>query len=435
MKDHLNIFEHYSQKDALPIENNSTRNLGIVIKNNPLALYSVLDLISKKSGVNISKPSHPDEWFLRLQVKIKSFAKEEVTVLNVIAMTLTTSALDFYSGELVENKTENITDMLIYSKGTLIVIEAKRNSTDARKQLEKQIRELNTEFENNGYQKLESEPFISLTWDDVLANLKNINVLTCGKDVILNDYIDHIKKRVPSFFPVQTFNKLRTADADHIKRRIERLSENFDTDVRLRYESGVPIYWIKLLEKKYMAEVAFRNYNEDLAFYLHPGNTKGQGNWLYVESNKLSILDSNQISVQGFDLEICTQANLKISDAWGGFKFGLDMGTKDKDILRAIFKRICGKRKCSDNTELVAIFQEYGEIINAKSFEENFEESFQNPDHDYTFLISLSISIRVGDIFDIFKKIDITDPVKPENDKTIEFAKQIIEKIYDLIEN
>lgn len=435
MKDHLNIFEHYSQKDALPIENNSTRNLGIVIKNNSLALYSVLDLISEKSGVNISKPSHPDEWFLKLQVKIKSFAREEVTVKNVIAMTLTTSVLDFYSDELAENETENITDMLIYSKETLIVIEAKRDSTDARKQLEKQIAELSTEFENNGYQKFETVKFISLTWDDVVASLQDINVLTCGKDVILNDYIDHIKKRVPSFFPVQTFNKLRTADADHIKRRIERFSENFGTEVRLRYESGVPIYWIKLLEKKYMAEVAFRNYNEDLAFYLYPGNTKGQGNWLFAESNSLSILDSNQISVQGFKLEICTQANLKISDAFGGFKFGLDMGTKDKDILREIFKRICGKRRCSDNTELLEIFQEYGEIINVKSFEDNFEESFQNPDHDYTFQIALTISIRVGNIFDVFKKIDTTDTVKPENDKTVEFTKQIIEKIYDLIEN
>lgn len=71
MNRHLNIFEHYSQKGALPIENNSTRNLGLVIKNNPLALFVLLDLIAEKSETKILKPSVPDDLIIDLQVAIK----------------------------------------------------------------------------------------------------------------------------------------------------------------------------------------------------------------------------------------------------------------------------------------------------------------------------------------------------------------------------
>lgn len=35
---HLNIFEHYTQKGSLPIENNVSRGLAILFNENPLVL-------------------------------------------------------------------------------------------------------------------------------------------------------------------------------------------------------------------------------------------------------------------------------------------------------------------------------------------------------------------------------------------------------------
>ena len=435
MKDHLNLFEYYSQKGILPIENNSTRNLGIVIKNNLLALYGLLDMISEKSGQTIQKPAHPDEWFLKLQIKIKNFAKEDIEISNVIAATLTTKNLEFYGEEDEDNETENITDMMLYSKGTLIILEAKRNDFDATNQLKKQITELQQEWERNSRPKLEGPCYISLTWDNIVNVLNDIHTLTEGKDVILNDYIEHIKNSVPAFFPVQTFFKLNTYDTEHIKRRIERFANNYGTDVNLRNKSIEPIYWVKLFEKEYVKELVYQNYNESLALYFFPGNTIGQGYQLFAPKNKLGLLKIASITVQGFELKYSLKPYLKVSDAYARWKYDVDVKTTDINILKKIFKDVCGSKKSSNNAGLINTLNEYKGIISISTFEEGFKEAFKNSEHNYTFIISLTMGVIFENMFETLKKIDTVNPVTPEADKIVAFTKEIEQRVYDLIEN
>lgn len=320
MKDHLNLFEYYSQAGALPIENNSTRNLGIVIKNNPTVLFSFLDLIGEKSKVDIQKPAHKDDWFLKLQVKIKNLAKDdkdEIEIKNVIGMTLTTAHSEFYSLENNDTEVESITDMVVYSNGTLIIVEAKRDSTDATEQLKKQVFELKREWENNGFEDFGDPVHISVTWDDVVDRLNNINTLTDGKDAILDDYIEHVKNSVPAFFPVQTFDKLNENDSEHIKRRVERFARNYDTEIIPRNGTGDTLYWVRLLKKEYVKELVYQSYDKNLRLSFYPGNTMGQGHSLFSEENKLSILNTSSIFIDNRKLTLSLKSSLKVSNAWG----------------------------------------------------------------------------------------------------------------------
>lgn len=272
-------------------------------------------MIRKESKINIQNPSNPDDWFIRLQLKIKNFAKEDIVIQNVVGVTLTTKNLEFFGLEDNQSNIENITDMVVYSNGTLIIIEAKRNNTDARKQLKRQISELEIEWKKSGSDDFENVKYISLTWDNIVESLNNINNLIEGKDAILNDYIEHIKNSVPKFFPVQTFDKLNEYDYEHIKRRIERFAENYNTEFKTRNTAVNIIYWVKLFEKEYIKELAYQNYNKDLKLYLFPGNTIGQGYSLFKEENKLSILNTKTICVNNYNLEVTVRPNLKISDS------------------------------------------------------------------------------------------------------------------------
>lgn len=435
MKDHLNIFEYYNQNGAFPIENNSTRNLGIVIKNNPIVFYSFLDLLSEKSNTQIIKPTHPDEWFLELQVKIKNFAKEDLEISNVIAVTLTTNNLEFYKEEGEESETENITDMIIFSKGTLVIIEAKRDNVDARNQLKKQIKELEQELRNNDNMNYTSAQYVSLTWDEVVGRLNDINMFTDERDPILNDYVEHIKNSVPSFFPVQILNRLEAKDTDHIKRRIERFANNYGTDVIVRNKTGVPLYWVKLLDKEYVKELTYRNYDNELALYLYPGNTIKQGHNLFNKCNTLSILQMSSISIRGIDIPLSIQPYLKISDAWGKGKFEVSVNATDRYTLEKVFKDVCGRKKGSDNAALIKKFDEFKDIISINSFEEKFKETFKDSEHDYTFIVSLTICIYFEKLFEVLKRIDCLNIVTNETDAVVEFTKEIVNKIYYLIEN
>ncbi len=112
---HLNIFEHYSQKDTLPIENSNTRNLGIVLNSDKLCLDRFLDLVSKKckeqkSTIVIEKPKNEDDFFIDIQVAIKELAERGLVIENLIGATLTTQESIFEEESTIKPDKNNITD-------------------------------------------------------------------------------------------------------------------------------------------------------------------------------------------------------------------------------------------------------------------------------------------------------------------------------------
>lgn len=143
----------------------------------------------------------------------------------------------------------------------------------------------------------------------------------------------------------------------------------------------------------------------------------------------------SSISIRGIDIPLSIQPNLKISDAWGKWKVDVSVKPTDKYTLEKIFKDVCGRKKSSDNAALIKKFDEFKDIRYINSFEEKFKETFKDSEHDYTFIVSLTICICFEKLFEVLKRIDCSNIVTNEADAVVEFTKEIVNKIYYLIEN
>ena len=438
---HSNIFNHYSQKDALPIENNSTRNLAIVLNNNQLAFERFLDLIGKEINstepkIHISKPNTTDEQFVDIQVSINSLIKQDIPVKQVIGIALTTEIHEFYSTEN-DNTKNNITDMVLYSNETLVIIEAKRNQVDATKQLQGQVNQYiqGVCFDSDEF---EIEPFyLSITWDQIVYCLKNVNDLINESDPILRDYLEHIRRSVPSFFPVQPFAKLRPDDSEHIQRRIERAVENLGADNSKPTSAGINTGYridISSENKKYLKEMALMNYNSNLSLSFHPGNNIGQGWHLYSGENKLSILKMNSINIDGHGFDIIVFPNIKLASTFGKWHGEVKVATNDLEVLMKLYRDIAASYTKKQLPDIYETLEKYDSIINHTKFEENFQQAFGN-DTQNAFVLSLSLGISVKGLFDYFQEIDTSINPTPENDPIVPFLKEALNKVCYYIEN
>ena len=85
---HMNLFEHYKQKDAIPHENNVSRALAILLDVEPLLLDRFIDLVNGKlqelkSGL-VSKPSDREDWEICFQQSASSLAENDVTPSRIV---------------------------------------------------------------------------------------------------------------------------------------------------------------------------------------------------------------------------------------------------------------------------------------------------------------------------------------------------------------
>lgn len=84
---HLNIFEHYTQKGSLPIENNVSRGLVIILNQNSLVLDRLIDNINAKCSDKKSTCTVPKPQKLSDKEIVQSYPNPQ----NIVGLTLTTS--------------------------------------------------------------------------------------------------------------------------------------------------------------------------------------------------------------------------------------------------------------------------------------------------------------------------------------------------------
>ena len=434
---HLNIFEYYNQKEALPIENNHTRNLAIVLDSSELLIDRFWDFVNQKTPtIKIVKPVEVVDWDIDIQQKIADLANEEGEVSKIIGITLTTKNNIFGNYEYEDNS-KNIADMVINCKDILIIIEVKKNGVDASDQLTKQVKEYIKVRKDLDHGFEYTSEKISVTWEEIIEIIEAVDNLQNRNEYIVAHYIEHMKMRCPSFFPVQCFNKLDSNYISaNIEKRIELFARNYQEneygEINTRDKSKTPIHWIKLSDKPYIKELAYVDYSSNLSLVYYPGNNKGQGWHLYKNKSGLSILNHPPININGLELDYEISANLKISNAWGKYKFDVDVNSIKKEKLKVIFKTICGKKKSSDNIDFINKLKLFTEV-DYQSFERNFINYFKTEEHDYTYLVSLTLCIKFPNMLEKFKIIDIS--CSPESDSLVIFTKEITSKIYELIEN
>ncbi len=185
-------------------------------------------------------------------------------------------------------------------------------------------------------------------------------------------------------------------------------------------------------KKSYIREYSFKHYDDGLLLELYPGNNNKQGGHLY--NNKLSILQQDSIEILDKTFPLCVKPNLKISDSWGGWKYDITVDTTDRQVLKEIYSTICGKKLSKNNNVLTQQLIEYEEILSVKDFIKHFSNAFKNSDHNYTFLISITIGIMIKELFPYFNKMDVVDSPRPSEDFIVKFANNAFERVCFLIE-
>ena len=245
---HMNIFHHYSQAGALPVENNISRGLAILMQEYPAMLLLFIEkLREKEPGLSIHMPM--DSYEVDFQRKTDDFGEAE----QVIGVALTADELteDYEAGGVqVQKGYTPITDISINYDDTLIFIEVKRNDTDCRKQLEEQLDRYKKTLEqyDRGTAAGVSCNLISLTWTDIICLLKRYIGLGGGRtERLVTDYYEDLVYHYPAWSPVETLDKLNAGETDRIGQRTRAIKEQYmkvygASDGQLMYGRGaIPI--------------------------------------------------------------------------------------------------------------------------------------------------------------------------------------------------
>lgn len=431
MRNKLNIFEYYSQSGVLPIENNATRNLSIVLRSNPLCFEVFIRLLEKKIQIrnpqfNLSNNSTKVHRSVDIQQRITSLQYNIDQIIGVALTTNSNLTYDRFVNPSSIEKNGQITDIVIEYDRSLIIIEAKRTKEDARSQLDNQINEFIkvNEIEDNITPVLEA-----ITWDEIIHDLMELNNLTDGRNTILNDYILHIQDRVPEFLPIVPFSRLGSNQNSLIAKRIDFVSENF-TD---KYEnfiidrkSGVP--WIAMTEETvpYIKMFALFLKNSDLELHYHLGNNIYQGRHLY--SNKLGILNHNSISINGLNFELNIRPYIKISNSWGSWIAEVSINSKEPEVLKSMFKTLCKRysRKDVNEIDLRNIISNYSSYINT----DELISKIKDLSYD-TFTFSLSLHVSILGLYEFFREVDTQENTSEEISL---FLNNALDRLINLIE-
>ena len=272
----LNIFEYYSHDGVVPIENNMTKNLAVVLKQNPLALHSFINLITKKSN----ETTYINEHSRKYQTKFifqKSISKISFTDLQfeeIIGVTLTTANVESWGSLDNEDKNTSsflIPDLLINYRRKLYIIEVKRTSEYARPQLMKQINRIRKEIDNDEI----IYSFADLNWADVVKELYNVSDKIEHKDYVLNDYLQHIENRLPALAPISNFERNKMNKMEHLEKRISlAINELYKEDAT--YSVRDNIFYFDIQDIPYLKKLAISNVNQ-YNLIGHFANTKIQG--------------------------------------------------------------------------------------------------------------------------------------------------------------
>lgn len=207
---HLNIFEHYTQSNALPIENNVSRGLAIVMQENPLLLDRFLDYINASctAGISVQKHGKAEEIDIGIQQTITKIVDAYPNSKLIIGMTLTTEKHVKWTERKEKPGDTLITDIVIQCKDSLIVIEVKRNAADARAQVQAQVESILAEMKKRD----EDAPFVDYvngSWEEIIDLLSQVYSIT-GKDEdsVLGHYLKHLEHRYGQWFPVSLLSEL-----------------------------------------------------------------------------------------------------------------------------------------------------------------------------------------------------------------------------------
>lgn len=442
---HLNIFEHYSQANALPIENNVSRGLAIVMSENALFLDRFIDLINSNCnvGTHVQKHSNAEDIDIGIQQSITKIVDAYSSPKLIIGVTLTTEKHVEWSEDTIKPGETLITDIVIQCKDTLIVIEVKRNTTDARTQVQAQVESLIHEIEKRN-ETTPAVEYINGNWEDVIELLQQVyNITGKYESSILGHYLKHLENRYGQWFPVALLSDITISPENRIlieKRLlkiIQNCCQNEDDEKKYTGRYIIPLDYNFLTE----AQVDMDYDKKSLMVTMWAGDTKWQGYNLYkTTKNDLSWINENEIIVDGIKLESMVEPYLRLAHFQSTIfapnidnrYYDLHFGT-DKDKCLALWSDITKEWKRPTWGELQKkLLTQYKGLIDKDEFEQGFTSKFENTNRGYVH-VSFGYKVTTYIPEKTFRQLERKGGSEKQDDRLALFINRVIYTIVDKI--
>lgn len=446
---HLNLFVPYSQKDNdNPKENNLSRGVAILLEENYLFRDRLIDLLNEKLATKISKPKRKQDCSVNIQTSADNIADSffEEGIARIIPVTLTPDSVNSNDGSRdAENPVPDIYMRCSNNENTdLILIEAKQfQDQQAGSQVLKQAQAIKDKLTDDSV----IEGLISVTWQELIAILQNIESLQEGRsDFVLTHYLDYLKYYRQGWFPAEPFRE--GLDEEIIWKRIWPLANN---SMRL-LNSGQEF---SIIDEAWCYRVPLSNpswgYVQEFALALSknqsgstngidinlwPGNTAGQSRDLFNNNasvkNNMSWIQNKFLNAgNNIALPVETKFYLKLSDSFGRYVMDANLSQNvlgiDRQTIYKNFCRINGQWTRQGNSQGEWSWNKLKDFLlidnpklveGQEVFKANFEKYFEQTRRTVA-RVSLGLHIKITVPMSLLTKLDKTSPnflSTPEND-------------------
>jgi len=346
MNRHLNIFKTYAKTSrSYQLENDLTRALAISLQEDNLFLHEFLKFVLKDTN-------YFNQFFEDIDGKsdIEIFIQKKTSSIGqfdkIIAVSLSEAEMfleDFWA-QKHDKKYDPICDLIITINEIVIVVEAKRDNVNCTAQLYNQVFNIFDKDESIKGQMKEMVIPIDLSWHklmEITVKVGSFELATGNKSRFISDFIDLVKAHNFRWLPEPAISSLAFDNKSAIERRlgsaIQELakSQNLTTlSNRFGFEFSKP--WAQ--------EVIFGVTKDgNLAASIYPGNTKGQGIYLF----KKEPVFLTQLTIQDQTYEIERSYHIKFTSFQ---KYFTGLWFSENDLIEDIytqknFWRYTGRKK------------------------------------------------------------------------------------------
>lgn len=319
MNPHLNLFRFYNDSPEVEfIENNLSRAFAICLKEDPLFFSQYLQSVVQSADYDYLFSTFPKDagYLVDIQQEMSSVNIEGIKKVYAVAMTADEMDMSaFFNCQFHETQDRHTTDVWILIKDIAVVIEVKRTSEDCQAQLYNQICPfLQTE------PKPEVLP-VSRSWPHVIGIMEkvcNLHKMLDKTNVFVEDFLRLSEFRYPHWFPSKPFRNIRFSSDPSSPEYFQMQKRLRQCVMQSKYEllgySGrfaisVPCNWASEVQPGFTSyDHSHKNY---LTLDFWPGNTKGQGHYVY--SKPIDWMERDHLNVVGQEYEFEASYNIKFS--------------------------------------------------------------------------------------------------------------------------
>lgn len=206
---HMNVFEEYIHGEKMPLENNLTRALAISLEENDRFMDNFIKMLSDKIGDKALRVKK--DYDVNIQFDLDKIIEIE-NIKKVYGFALTTEKYDFdeeKKRKKDQKDKKEITDLIINFEQTVIIIEAKRDASNANRQLQRQI---NKAIRNLKDKSIETH-YAGIEWEDIFDVLRNfyLTPFRTGSRII-RDFREFIYKNLGACGKPEKLSKIEKVD-------------------------------------------------------------------------------------------------------------------------------------------------------------------------------------------------------------------------------